>query len=120
MKAGGAGGPGGNGSDGEDDEDGDGNPSGFFDDTQQFDLNEEGETSDILNGGDKKKKKDKGPNMDAQPQPRVGEAALAVEHKIFLNPEYKREYDLRNDKLIKKNHVWREAYTKAVECSTDF
>ena len=45
---------------------------------------------------------------------------MAVEHKIFLNPEYKREYDFRNDKLIKKNQVWREAYTRAVECSTDF
>ena len=50
----------------------------------------------------------------------MGEAALCVEHKIFLNAEYKREYDFRNDKLIKKNQVWREAYTRGVECSTDF
>ena len=94
-------GGGGNASDGEDDDEGEANnASGFFDDTKQ-DLEEEGDTSAMNNGG--KKKKDKGPSMDAQPQPRVGEAALAVEHKIFLNPEYKREYDFRNDKIIKKN-----------------
>jgi hypothetical protein len=64
---------------------------------------EDENTSDILNGSKKKKKKDKGPNMETQPQPRVGEAALAVEHKIFLNPEYKKEYNFHNDKIIKKN-----------------
>ena len=73
-----------------------------------------------MHDGDSKKKKQKGPNMELQPAPRVGEAALAVEHKIFLNPDYKKAYDFHNDKLIKKNHVWRQAYTKTVECSTDF
>jgi hypothetical protein len=24
-----------------------------------------------------------------------------------LNPDYKKAYDFHNDKLIKKNHVWR-------------
>ena len=37
-----------------------------------------------------------------------------------MNRDYKSEYDIINDKIIKKNKVWHEAYTRPVECSTDF
>lgn len=57
----------GGGSDGEEDYEEDNDASGFVDDTQMTEEKEDENTSDILNGSKKKKKKDKGPNMETQP-----------------------------------------------------
>lgn len=54
-------------SDGEEDYEEDNDASGFVDDTQMTEEKEDENTSDILNGSKKKKKKDKGPNMETQP-----------------------------------------------------
>jgi len=73
------------------------------------DGNEDNEGGELDGEGGKQNlndsigKKIKQPNTEIMPPPRLGESSLAVEHKIFLNPDYKRDYDYRNDKLIKKN-----------------